>query len=63
MTPRQMRQVEGLTQEDWRYIHFAVQERLQKAKPRKGEPGYPAKLGEQGIRIMLCLDSLAYDPI
>lgn len=49
-----------LSKEDWQYIAFAVQDRFNRAKPRKGEPDVSTDFKEQEERIMTHLLALAY---
>lgn len=63
MTPRQERLMALLTKDDWQYIHYAVQQRIAKAKPQPGEPRtkHSPVFGELEKRVMYFLQAMAYD--
>lgn len=50
----------NLSTEDWQYILYAVQTRINKAAPRKGEPPASADFSAQADRIFFALYPLAY---
>lgn len=50
----------NLSTEDWQYILYAVQTRINKAAPRKGEPPASAAFSAQADRITSALFPLAY---
>ena len=52
--------IDTLTQDDWQYITFAVQTRINAAKPKPGEPSMSKAFKEQTDRIMAALMRKAY---
>jgi hypothetical protein len=50
----------ALTKDDWEYIHYAVQTRIARAMPKKGEPAGSREFEEQSARIMAYLIEKAY---